>query len=399
MNFELNQEDEQFRAKIRAFLREHLPADLADRNCRGYHPLREDTRRWTKILHEHGLTGANWPKEWGGTGWSPVQQFIFEEECLLAGAPATDTAGFKMIGPVILTFGNDAMKQEYGPRILSGDIFWGQGFSEPNAGSDLGSLRTKAVRDGEDYVINGQKIWTSFVETADMIFVLAKTDPEARQRGISMILVDREAPGVTIRPIYDIGESHSLNEVFFEDVRVPTTNLVGEEGKGWSYAKFLLENERAFSAEWPRNNAHLARLRNFLSLEQDDGSRLIDHPGFARRLAELDTDLVALRWLTLRALYEKAGGKSRMPIGSLLKIRGSELLQKIGELQVEALGSHADYVYPDPLGHDEVKDQWPPGPSFAPGIMADYFYRRATTIYGGANEVQRTIIARSFLEL
>ncbi|WP_236200984.1 acyl-CoA dehydrogenase family protein [Pseudomonas pseudonitroreducens] len=399
MHFTLDQEDENFRQEVRAFLASNLPADLAERNRRGYHPLREDIRQWTKILHRQGWSGGNWPKHWGGTGWSPVRQFIFDEECFLAGAPPVDTAGFKMIGPVIMTFGSDAMKEEYGPRILSGDVYWGQGFSEPNAGSDLGSLSTRAERVGDEYVINGRKIWTSFVETAEMIFLLAKTDPEARQRGISMILVDRKAPGVTIRPIYDIGESHSLNEVFFDDVRVPVSNLVGEEGKGWSYAKFLLENERAFSAEWPRNNANLARLRKFLNLVQADGRRLIELPGFASRLAQLETDLLALRWLSLRALYEKAGGQTRLPVGSLLKIRGSELLQKIGELQVEALGCYAGYVYPDPLGDTQAEASWGPGPDYAPGVMADYFYRRATTIYGGANEVQRTIIARSFLEL
>lgn len=399
MDFTLDPQDEAFRQQVRGFLKDHLPADLAERNRRGYHPLREDTRLWTKILHAQGYAGANWPKSWGGTGWSPVQQFIFDEECLLAGAPAVDTAGFKMIGPVIMTFGSEAMKQAYGPRILSGDVFWGQGFSEPNAGSDLGSLTTQAVRDGDEYVINGQKIWTSFVETADVIFALVKTDPEARQRGISMVLVDRQAPGVTIRPIYDIGESYSLNEVFFDNVRIPVTNLVGEEGKGWGYAKFLLENERATSAEWPRNNANLARLRAFLNVNQADGTRLIERPGFASRLAQLETDLLALRWLTLRALHEKADGRSRLPVGSLLKIRGSELLQKIGECQVEALGSYASYVYCDPLGEVQRENDWPPGPDYAPGIMADYFYRRATTIYGGANEVQRTIIARSYLEL
>lgn len=318
---------------------------------------------------------------------------------MLAGAPPVDTAGFKMIGPVIMTFGSEEMKRQYGPLILSGDVFWGQGFSEPNAGSDLASLSTRAERVGDEYLINGRKIWTSFVETADMIFLLAKTDPQARQRGISMLLVDKHAPGVTIRPIYDIGESHSLNEVFFDDVRVPASNLVGEEGKGWTYAKFLLENERAFSAEWPRNNANLERLRKILQETRSNGQRLIDLPGYATRLAALETDLLALRWLSLRALYEKAGGQTKMPVGSLLKIRGSELLQKIGELQVEVLGCYANYVYPDPLANAEVEAAWPPGPDYAPGVMSDFFYRRATTVYGGANEVQRTIIARSYLEL
>ncbi|ALS65165.1 acyl-CoA dehydrogenase [Pandoraea fibrosis] len=398
MNFDIDPDDVAFRDEVRVFLREHLPVDMAVRTRRGYHFLREDQRDWTRILNRHGWSGANWPTAWGGTGWSPVRQFIFEEECFMAGAPPIDTAGFKMIGPVIMTFGSDALKQEFGPRILNGDVFWGQGFSEPNAGSDLASLSTRAVRDGDDYVINGRKIWTSYVETAETIFLLAKTDPEARQRGISMLLVDKNAPGVTIRPIIDIGESHTLNEVFFDDVRTPARYLVGEEGKGWTYGKYLLDLERAFSAEWPRNKRNLEQLRAMARLERTNGTRLIDAPGFASRLAQLEIDLQALEWLTLRALYEKDEG-STLPVGSLLKVRGSELLQKIGEMQVEALGDYGTYIYPDPDRTPGGEATWPPGPEYAPGVLPDFMYRRATTIYGGANEVQRTIIARSFLEL
>lgn len=398
MNFDIDADDVAFRAEVQAFLRDALPADMAERTRRGFHPLREDTRAWTKILNRKGWAGANWPAAWGGPGWSPVRQFIFDEEAFLAGAPAVDTAGFKMIGPIIMTFGSAQMKAEYGPRILNGDVFWGQGFSEPNAGSDLGSLSTSAVRDGDDYIINGRKIWTSFVETADMIFVLVKTDPHARQRGISMLLVDKHAPGITIRPIIDIGEGYSLNEVFFDDVRTPATLLVGEEGKGWSYAKHLLDLERAFSAEWPRNKRNLEQLRAMAASTPCGDGRLIDSPGFAARLAALDVDLAALEWLTLRALYDKQGG-NKLPVGSLLKVRGSELLQKIGQMQVEVLGEHACYLYADPHMTPASAMDWPPGPPAAPGVVADYMYRRATTIYGGSNEVQRTIIARTFLEL
>lgn len=398
MNFDIDPADVAFREEVKAFLRDNLQADVAERNKRGFHFLREDQRAWTKLLNKKGWSGPNWPVEWGGTGWSPVRQFIFEDECFMAGAPPIDTVGFKMIGPVIMTFGSEELKREFGPRILDGDVFWGQGFSEPNAGSDLGSLTTRAVRDGDDYVINGSKIWTSYVETADTIFMLVKTDPEARQRGISMLLVDKHAPGVSIRPIIDIGEGYSLNEVFFDDVRTPARYLVGEEGKGWTYGKYLLDMERAFSAEWPRNKRNLAHLRDIASQEQADGQRLIDSPGFAARLAQLEVDLRALEWLTLRALYDKADG-SALPVGSLLKVRGSELLQKIGEMQVEALGDYAMYLYADPHQTSAGVESWPPGPEYAPGIVADFMYRRATTIYGGANEVQRTIIARSFLEL
>jgi len=398
MNFDIDPADIAFREEVRAFLRENVPADMAERTRRGFHFLREDQREWTRILNKKGWSGQNWPREWGGPGWSPVRQFIFEDECFMAGAPAIDTSGFKMIGPVIMTFGSEELKREFGQRILNADVFWGQGFSEPNAGSDLGSLSTRAVRDGDDYVINGRKIWTSYVETADTIFLLAKTDPEARQRGISMLLVDKNAPGITIRPIIDIGEGHSLNEVFFDDVRTPARYLVGEEGKGWTYAKHLLDLERAFSAEWPRNKRNLQQLSAMASRERANGGRLIDSPGFAARLAQLEVDLHALEWLTLRALYERQGG-TKLPVGSLLKVRGSELLQKIGEMQVEVLGDYGAYFYADPHRGDTREVGSPPGPEYAPGVVADYMYRRATTIYGGANEVQRTIIARSFLEL
>ncbi|WP_075790691.1 acyl-CoA dehydrogenase family protein [Massilia putida] len=401
MNFEIEPADQAFREEVRAFLREHLPPEMAERTRRGFHFVREDQVAWTRILNKRGWSGQNWPREWGGTGWSPVRQLIFDEECFMAGAPAIDTSGFKMIGPIIMTYGSEALKREFGPRILNADVFWGQGFSEPNAGSDLASLGTTAVRDGDDYVINGRKIWTSYVEQADMIFMLVKTDPAARQRGISMLLVDKNAPGITIRPIIDIGESHSLNEVFFDDVRTPATLLVGEEGKGWTYAKSLLELERAFSGEWPRNKRNLEQLRAMACRERAGGGRLIDSPGFAERLAALEVELQGLEWLTLRALYEK-GSNGGLPVGSLLKIRGSELLQRIGEMQVEALGDHAMYFYADPC-HAAPEGALPAGPvlgpEYAPGVVTDYMYRRATTIYGGANEVQRTIVARTYLEL
>ncbi|MGI4855989.1 MAG: acyl-CoA dehydrogenase family protein [Janthinobacterium lividum] len=398
MNFDLDPADVAFREEVRQFLRDHLPADMAERNKRGAHTPREDQRAWTKLLNRQGWSGPNWPREWGGTGWSPVRYFIFEDECFRAGAPPIDTSGFKMIGPVLMRYGSEALKQEFGPRILDGDVFWGQGFSEPESGSDLGSLSTRAVRDGDEYVINGRKIWTSYVEKADMIFLLAKTDPAARQRGISMLLVDKHAPGVTIRPIIDIGEIHSLNEVFFDNVRTPARYLVGEEGMGWGYGKYLLDLERAFSAEWPRNKRNLQRLREIASLERAGAERLIDAPGFAARLASLEVDLQALEWLTLRALYDKAGGSS-LPVGSLLKVRGSELLQKIGEMQVEALGDYAAYIHQDPEAAVQADAVLPPGAEQALGIVSDFMYRRAATIYGGANEVQRNIIARSFLEL
>jgi alkylation response protein AidB-like acyl-CoA dehydrogenase len=318
---------------------------------------------------------------------------IFEEECLLAGAPEVDVAGFRLVGPVIYTFGTEEQKRRFLEPTRTGGLFWAQGFSEPNAGSDLASLTTRAVRDEHGFVVTGQKTWTSNAQYADFIFTLAKTAPEAKQRGISFLIIDARAPGVTVRPIIDIGEGHSLNAVFFDEVRVPPENLIGEQNKGWSYTKFLLDNERAFSAEVPRNKANLRRLKSFASQARKHDRRLIDDPVFATRIAQLEVDLHALEYLTLRALTQKAAG-SDLPVGSMLKIRGSELMQKIGELQIEALGDHGAIVYPQAPDGSAL-----PGPPDAPGALAEFLYRRATTIYGGANEIQRGIIARTFLGL
>lgn len=397
MDFRLDPANEAFREEVRAFLREKLPADIASRARRGYHPVREDVRAWSRIVYEHGWAAPNWPAAWGGTGWPQLKQFIFEEECALAGAPPLDVANFRMFGPVIMTFGSEAMKDALREPMLRGDLCWGQGFSEPNAGSDLGSLTTRATLDGDELVINGTKIWTTNAHIADVICVLARTNDVSR-RGFSMILVDAGTPGVSVRPIIDIGEGHSLNETQFDNVRVPAANLIGEEGKGWDYARFLLDNERASSAEVPLNKFNLLKLRQMALRKRPDGTRLIDSPGFATRLAHLETDLQALEFLTLRALTDKDSG-TQLPVGSLLKVRGSELLQKIGEMQVEALGDYAAYCYEDPHLPGKDSQGWPPGPDDAPGIVADFMYRRASSIYGGANEVQRDIIAKSFLEL
>jgi len=393
MDLMLHPSYEEFRQEVRAFLAEKLPADMAARARRGFHGTQEDRKNWTKILAEKGWAGPAWPVELGGPGWDPMRVMIFEEECLLAGAPEVDVSGFRLVGPVIYTFGNEEQKRRFLAPTRSADIFWGQGFSEPSAGSDLAALSTRAVADGDAYVVNGHKIWTSNVQHADFIFTLVKTAPEAKQKGISFLIIDARAPGVVIRPIVDIGEGHSLNEVFFDNVRVPLENLIGEENKGWSYAKFLLDNERAFSAEVPRNKANLQRLKAFATEAPDGAGRLIDNPVFAVRIAQLEVELCSLEYLTLRALTQKASGGD-LPVGSMLKIRGSELMQKIGDLQIEALGDHGSIVYPE-----LPSDNMPPGPADAPGALADFLYRRATTIYGGSNEIQRTIIAKTFLEL
>lgn len=397
MNFDADPKDEAFRAEVRAFIAANLPPGLAVRNQLGYHPLRADTQAWTGILHKQGWSVPNWPKQYGGPGWTPLQRHIFEEECFLAGAPALSTQGPTLVGPVIYTFGTEAQKARYLPGMRDGSEFWGQGFSEPNSGSDLVSLRTRAVREGDHYIVNGHKIWSSEAQFADQVFFLARTDPATKpQRGISFLLIDANAPGLTIRPIISIDKAHSLNEMFFDNVRVPVENLVGEEGKGWSYAKFLLENERAFSAEVPRNRRNMAKLLQIARNETFRGRPMIEAPGFAERVAQAQIDLDTLEFLTLAAIYEKGDGAAKRPLGSVLKIKGSELQQRIQTLCVEALGDRGGIFYPEPWEHP---NDYPPGPAYAPGITGDMLYRRAATIYGGSNEIQRNIIAKQMLGL
>src|SRR5579859_7110963 len=262
MDFTLDPADQAFQQEVRAFIRASLPADIARRGRQGYHPRRDDVQRWTRILNEKGWAAPAWPAEYGGAGWSPLRRYLFQVEFHAAGCPVLDQSGFELVGPVLYSFANDRQKARYLPAIRNADEFWCQGFSEPNAGSDLASLKTRAVRDGDHYIVNGQKTWTSEAHKADMMFALVRTDPEARpQAGISFLLIDMKSPGLTVRPIYTINEGHSVNEIFLDDVRVPAENLVGEENKGWSYAKFLLNNERAMSAETAHTRHDLTLLK------------------------------------------------------------------------------------------------------------------------------------------
>ncbi|MDB5972461.1 MAG: acyl-CoA dehydrogenase [Hydrocarboniphaga sp.] len=395
MNFQPDPADQAFREEVRAFLREQLPVDVAARNRRGFHPSKEDELWWTQLLYRRGWSAPHWPVEYGGTGWSPQRRFIFEEECFLAGAPPTCAAGFSLLGPVLYTYGSDDQKARFLEPTRRGEIFWGQLFSEPNAGSDLASLKTTAVRDGDHYVVNGQKTWTTEGHYADWLFCLVRTDSSSKpQRGISFLIIDAKSPGVTIRPIVSIDDAHTLNETFLDNVRVPVANRIGEENAGWSYAKLLLEHERAFSAEVPRNKRLLSQLKHIAALALDGGARLIDDPLFSSRIAEAEIELRALEWLTLRALADMDhGADAGRPVGSVLKVRGSELIQKIGALIVEALGPYGLIAYP------ELDFETLPGPEAAAGKTADFLYRRAVTIYGGSNEIQRNIIAKGFLGL
>ncbi|SER69416.1 acyl-CoA dehydrogenase family protein [Sphingobium sp. YR768] len=393
-------EDTAFRAEVRAFIQANLPPDLARRGRYDYHPRREDQARWSKILAEKGWSVPHFPVAYGGTGWTGVQRFIFEEEMRRAYAPTMDRIGPELVAPVLYTFASEEQRQAYLPGIRTGDTFWAQGFSEPGSGSDLASLRTRAVRDGDDYIVTGQKTWTTEGHHADMIFMLVRTDMEAKpQAGISALIIDLKSPGITRRPIWTIDEGLTVNEFFFDEVRVPAANLVGQEGAGWSYAKFLLTNERTNSAEVPHTKRDIAQLRDISRIEQKNGKPLMEDPSFRARLARIEIDTMALETAVLRALT--SGSHDGGSIASLVKIRGSELRQRVADLAAEALGDRGLAICLNPEGEHRLFEDGmpPPVPDHGIGIAAKAMFRRATTIYGGANEIQRTLIAKTVLEL
>jgi acyl-CoA dehydrogenase len=401
MDFSYSPADEAFRAEVRAWLRDNLPPDLARKSSTGFFPNREAALEWTKILATKGWSVPGWPVEHGGPPWSPMQRYIFEEELYLSGAPVQNMQGTQLVGPVIYTFGTDAQKKRFLPGIREGTEYWTQGFSEPNAGSDLVSLRTTAIRDGDHFVVNGQKIWTSQAQYADWVFLLVRTDTQSKpQNGISFLLVDMKTPGLTVRGIRSIDNDWHLNETFYDNVRVPVENLIGEENKGWGYTKFLLGNERAYSgADVPSIKRYLQRIKRTAKAERAGGRALIDDPSFAQRLAELELEAEALEMAILRILHQgETSSTQGWAIGSVLKVRGTELQQKLGALLVEALGEYGGVLYETPF-EQAATNQPAPGPGYAPGGTSEFFFRRAATIYGGSNEIQRNIIAKMMLQL
>lgn len=386
MQLALTEEEAAFRDELRTFYRTEIPAEIRERSRRGGEVSKDDIVTTHKILNDHGLAVPNWPVEWGGKDWTPVQSQIWLDEMQLACVPEPLTFNSKMIGPVIAEFGSQEMKERFLPPTAALDIWWCQGFSEPEAGSDLASLRTTAVRDGDTYIVNGQKTWTTLGQHADWIFNLVRTDPQApkRQAGISMLLMDMNTPGITLRPIKLIDGSFEVNEVFFEDVRVPADQLVGEENKGWSYAKFLLGNERTGITQVGRTKVKLAEAK-----ARAKESGLIDDPLFAARLAEAENDVIALELTQMRVASGSADGQPN-PASSVLKLRGSQLQQLATELLVEVAGPDA---LPFGAGADLASPEW------AQRSAPTYLNYRKTSIYGGSNEVQRTIIASTILGL
>ncbi|GAA5232958.1 acyl-CoA dehydrogenase [Verticiella sediminum] len=373
------------RAEIRAFLDAELDPDLRARLRRGEFPKRSDLVNWQRKLHQRGWGAPNWPSEFGGTGWNDFEQLVFLEECSAVCAPAPHVFNITMLGPVLIRFGAPAQRDEWLPRLLSADVLFCQGFSEPGSGSDLASLRTSAKRDGEDYVVNGQKIWTTAAHYADWIFCLVRTDPQAKkQKGISFLLIDLKSPGITVRPIISIDGRHSLNEVFFDNVRVPAGQRVGEENHGWDYARFLLGNERASIAGVARSRERLRYARELAgAAARGDGGTLADDPWFQARVLRLEADLEALDRTQYRMLGD-GDPAGRVAGASVLKVKGTELFQRVQDLLVEISGT-AGLRLPDAHGF---------GPDVREPLGVAHLYSRAASIYGGTNEVQKNILAK-----
>ena len=387
--------DEAFRQEVRTFLQASLPPEVAADTRRWISPRPEYYRRWQQSLAARGWGAPHWPERWGGTSWPALRKHIFFEELYRADAPDYGWQATHMLAPVLFAFGTEAQCARFAPRILTGEDFWCQGFSEPGAGSDLANLKTAAQLVGDEWVINGQKIWTSDAAHADWGFFLVRTDPSAKpQRGLSFLVTRMDAPGITIRPIRGIDGRQELNEVFLDDVRVPRNQLIGEPGKGWTYAKYLLEKERTASAFLYFNRRQFEKAKAIARGTIVDGKPLLEDVGFARKLARVEADLNALYWSVLRILAEEPNKYDINAVVSALKIRGSEMQQRTTGLQIDALGPFG--VRHFERGDAETEDagllrHWE---EFSVGAMSQFLFQRAATIYGGAREVQKNIIAK-----
>jgi pimeloyl-CoA dehydrogenase large subunit len=387
-----------FRDEVRAFMRTALPAPIRRKMVEARRLEKHDLVTWQRILNAKGWAVPHWPVAWGGTGWSPVKQYIFHEELQQAPAPEPLAFGVNMVGPVIIAFGSEAQKRRYLPRIANLDDWWCQGFSEPGSGSDLASLKTSARRDGDHYVVNGQKTWITLAQYADWIFCLARTDPAAKkQQGISFLLIDMTTPGITVRPIQTIDGGHEINEVFFDEVRVPVDNRVGEENRGWDCAKFLLGNERTGIARIGTSKARIRRLKEIAALERVGDRPLIEDERFRTKIAAVEVELKALEMTQLRVVAAARDRNEPDPASSILKIKGTEIQQAVSELLLEAIGPYALPQEPPYSG-----DRWnepPIGPEWAGPLAPHYFNWRKVSIYGGSNEIQKNIIAKAILGL
>ncbi|QOR38812.1 pimeloyl-CoA dehydrogenase large subunit [Billgrantia diversa] len=395
MNLDFSPDEKRFRQQVRDFLASDLPLDIRERVRLGRRLSADDHIRWQDLLSQRGWLGANWPEEHGGPGWGPVERHIFDEECAAAHAPTIVPFGVSMVAPVIMKFGNQNQQRHYLPRILANHDWWCQGYSEPGAGSDLASLRTRAVRDGDDYVVSGQKTWTTLGQHANMMFCLVRTDPEAKkQAGISFLLIDMQSPGLSVRPIITLDGAHEVNEVFLDEVRVPVANRVGEEGQGWTCAKFLLTHERTGIAGLGHAKQALRHLKSVASRARHRGRPLLELPSFRHRVVKAELELMALEVTHLRVLAAARDGGAPGAESSLLKVRGSELRQELSELTRRALGPAALPFFPEFLFGDAQLDA-EQAENAAAG--AQYLNRRKLSIYGGSNEIQKSIVAKTLL--
>ena len=398
MDLNFTPEEEAFRAEVQAFLKDKLPARIANKVKAGQRLTKADQDEWHAILNERGWLANHWPEEYGGPGWGAVEKFIFDTECALAGGPRIVPFGVNMLGPVLIKFGNEAQKKYWLPRILSGEDWWCQGYSEPGAGSDLASVKTTAVRQGAHYIVNGQKTWTTQGQHANMIFCLVRTDREAKaQSGISFLLVDMQSPGVELRPIRTLDGDKEVNEVFFTDVKVPVENLVGEENKGWTYAKYLLTYERTGIAGVGFCIAALAKLKVIAAKVMKNGKPLDQDPLFAARMAQVEIDLENMKTTNLRVIASVAGGGVPGAESSMLKIRGTEIRQEILSLMRRAVGPYA-LPFIEEAQYEGYADE-PVGPKEAATAAANYFNYRKLSIFGGSNEIQKNIISKMILGL
>ena len=392
MDLAFTPEEQAFREEIRSWVRANLPEDIAHKVRNDLHLTRDDMQRWAKILGKKGWLGYGWPKEFGGPGWSAVQKHLFEEECALAGTPRIVPFGPVMVAPVIMAYGTPEQHRRFLPGIASGEVWWSQGYSEPGSGSDLASVKTRAERVGDKYIVNGQKTWTTLGQYGEWIFCLVRTSNEGKpQTGISFLLVDMKSPGVTVRPIKLLDGSHEVNEVFFDNVEVPADQLIGEENKGWTYAKHLLSHERTNIADVNRAKRELERLKRIAKAEG-----VWEDQRFRDQIALLEIDVIALEMLVLRVLSAMKSGKNPLDIAGLLKIKGSEIQQRYSELMMLAAGPYA-LPYIQEAMEAGYQGDFPGDVLGNAPLAATYFNMRKTTIYGGSNEVQRNIVAQTVL--
>jgi alkylation response protein AidB-like acyl-CoA dehydrogenase len=396
MQLEFTDDELRFRDEVRDFIATNYPAEVRERQRQGLEIRKEDYLAWHQVVARRGWSVPAWPVEYGGTGWTPTQRHIWNEELALADTVPIISFGTGLVGPVIYTFGTPEQKARFLPDIVAGKVWWCQGYSEPGAGSDLASLQTRAVRDGDHYVVNGQKTWTTLGHFADWGFFLVRTDPAARkQAGISFLLIDMRSPGVTVRPIITLDGTHEVNEVWLENVRVPVENRIHEENHGWTCAKALLAHERSGIAMVSRSKVALARLCKLAGGIVERGRPLLDDPVFRRKLTDVEIDLLALEYTELRMLAAETAGKTPGVEVSMLKVRGTEVQQRINELELEALGPHAALSARGALASGAV----PVAVPSAVDVADTYFNMRKTSIFGGSNEIQRNILAKAVLGL